>query len=53
MSISEGLYRCVDGFTNINEDMVVNQTGSHHLMENRPEDEDEGDSKRVRKYTEK
>ena len=53
MSISEGLDRCVDDFTNINEDMVVDQKGSHQLMKNRPEDETEGDSKWVRKYTEK
>ena len=53
MSISEGLDRCVDDFTNINEDMVVDQKGSHQLMKNRPEDEAEGDSKWVRKYTEK
>ena len=53
MSISEGLDRCVNDFTNINEDMVVDQTGSHQLMEDRPEDEAEGDSKRVRKYTKK
>ena len=53
MSISEGLDRCVDDFTNINEDMVVDQTGSHQLMANRPEDEAEGDSKKARKYTEK
>ena len=53
MSISEGLDRCVDDFTNINEDMVVDQTRSHQLMENRPEDEAKGDSKRARKYTEK
>ena len=53
MSISEGLDRCVDNFTNINEDKVVYQTGSHQLMENRPEHEAEGDSKRSRKYTEK
>ena len=52
-SISEGLDRCVDDFTNINEDMVVDQPESHQLMENRPEDEAEGDSKRARKYTEK
>ena len=53
MSISEGLDKCVDDFTSINEDMMVDQTGSHQLMENRPEDEGEGDSKRARKYTEK
>ena len=41
MSISEVLDRCVDDFTNINEDVVVDQTGSHQLMENRPEDEAE------------
>ena len=33
MSISEGLDRCVDDFTNINEDTVLDQTESHHLME--------------------
>ena len=38
MSISEGLDRCLDDFTNINVDMVVDQTGSHQLMQNRPED---------------
>ena len=43
----------MDDFTNINKDMVVDQTGSHQLMENRPKDEAEGDSKRARKYTEK
>ena len=53
MSHSEGLDRCVDDFTNINEDMVVDQTGNHHLMENRPEDEAEGDGKRARKNIEK
>ena len=46
MSISERLDRCVDDFTNINENMVVDQTGIHQLMENR-------DSKRARKYTKK
>ena len=53
MSVSEGLDRCVDDFSNINEDMVVDQTGSHQLMESRPEDEAEGDSKRAKKCTEK
>ena len=53
ISISEGLDRCVDDFTNINEDMVLDQTGSYQLIKNRPEDEVEGDGKRVRKYTEK
>ena len=53
MSHSEGLDRCVDDFTNINEDMVVDQTGNHHLMENRPEDEAEGDGERARKNIEK
>ena len=33
--------------------MVVDQTGSHQLMEKRPEDEAKGDGKRARKYTEK
>ena len=33
MSISEGLDRCVDDFTNINEDAVLDQTESHQLME--------------------
>ena len=53
MSISEGLDRCVDDLTNINEDMVVDQIGSYQLMKNRPEDEAEGDSKKARKYIEK
>ena len=53
ISIIEGLDRCVDDFTNINEDMVLDQTGSYQLIKNRPEDEVEGDGKRVRKYTEK
>ena len=53
MSISGGLDRCVDDFTNINEGMMIDQTRSHQLMENRPEDEAEEDSKRARKYTEK
>ena len=53
MSISEGLDRCEDDFTNLNEDKVVDQTESYHLMENRPDDEAEGDSNRARKYTEK
>ena len=53
MSISEGFDRCVDDFTNINEDMVVDQKGSHQLMEKRPEDEAEGDGKRAIKYTKK
>ena len=53
MSISEGLDRCVDDFTNINEDKMVDQTGGHQLIENRPDNETEGDSKRARKYTEK
>ena len=53
ISISEGLNRCVDNFTNTNEDMVVDQTGSHQLMEKRPENEAEGDGKRARKYFEK
>ena len=53
MSISEGLGTCVDDFNNINEDKVVDQAGSHQLMENKSEDEAEGDSKRARKYTEK
>ena len=53
MSLSKGLDRCVDDFTNINEDIVVDQIGSHHLMKNRPEDETEGDGNWVRKYTEK
>ena len=47
-SISEVLGRCVDDHTNINEDMVADQTGSRHLMENRPEDEAEGNFKRAR-----
>ena len=52
--ISEGLHECVDDFTNINEDMVVNQTRSHQeLMEKKPEDEAKGDSRRSRKLTEK
>ena len=33
MSISEGLDRCVDDFTSINEDAVFDQTESHQLME--------------------
>ena len=49
MSISEGLGRYVDDFTKVNEDMVVDQTGSHQLMENRPEDETGEDGKRTRK----
>ena len=53
MSISEGLDRCVDDFTNTNEDVVADQTESHQLMENRLEDEVEGDCKRSRIYTEK
>ena len=53
MSVSEGLDRCVDDFTNINEDMVVDQTGIGELMENRPEDEAEGDDRRARKYTDR
>ena len=53
MSISEGFDRCVNDFTNINEDMVVDQKGSHQLMEKRPEDEAKGDGKGVRKYTKK
>ena len=53
MSISEGLDRYVDDCTNINEDKVVDQAGSHQLMENKSEDEAAGDSKRARKYTEK
>ena len=53
MSISEGLDRCEDDFTNLNEDKVVDQTESYQLMENRPDDEAEGDSNRARKYTEK
>ena len=44
----------MDDFTNINEDMVVNQTRSHQeLMEKKPEDEAKGDSRRSRKLTEK
>ena len=44
----------MDDFTNINEDMVVNQTESHQeLMEKKPEDEAKGDSRRSRKLTEK
>ena len=39
----------MDDFININEDQVVDQTGSHLLME----DEAEEDSKMARKYTEK
>ena len=53
MSISEGLDRCMDDFINTNEDMVVDQTGSHQLMEKRSEDETAGDVKKARKYTEK
>ena len=53
MSMNEGLDKCLDGFTNVIEDMLVDQTGSHQLMENRPKAEAEGDSKRARKYTEK
>ena len=48
-SINEGLNRCVDDFTNINEDMVVNQTESYQLMKNITEDEVEGDGKTARK----
>ena len=33
--------------------MVVDQTGSHQLIKNGPEDKVEGDGKRARKYTEK
>ena len=44
----------MDDFNNINEDMVVDQTGIHqNLMEKRPEDEAEGDSEKARKLTEK
>ena len=43
----------MDDFTNINGDMVVDQRGNQQLMENRFEDEVEGDGKRARKYTEK
>ena len=43
----------MDGFTNINGNMGVDQTVSHQLMENKPEDEAEGDRKKTRKYTEK
>ena len=53
MSINEGLDRCVDDFNNINEDVVVDQMESHQLMENRPKDEAEGDSKRARRYKDK
>ena len=53
MSISEGLGTCVDDFININDDKVADQAGSHQLMENKSEDEAEGDSKRAREYTEK
>ena len=53
ISISEGLDRWVDDFANINEDMIVDQTGSHQVTENRPEDKIEGDGKRDRKYPEK
>ena len=48
ISISEGLDRCVDDFTNINEDMVVDQTGSHQLMENRPKEETEAEKEIVK-----
>ena len=49
VSISEGLGRYMDDFTKVNEDMVVDQTRSHQLMENRPEDETGKDGKRTRK----
>ena len=53
MSISEGLDRWVDDFANINEDMIVHETGSHLVIEDRPEDKIEGDGKKDRKYPEK
>ena len=44
----------MDDFNNINENMVVDQTGIHQkLMEKRPEDEGKGDSEKARKSTEK
>ena len=43
MLVSEGLDRYEDDFTNLNEDKVVDQTESHQLIENRPEDEAEGE----------
>ena len=49
MSVSKALDRCRDDFTKINEVMVVDQTGSHQLMENRPEDEAGGYSKEDQK----
>lgn len=53
MSISEGLDRWVNDFANINEDMIVDETGSHLVIEDRPEDKIEGDGKKDRKYPEK
>lgn len=53
MSISEGLDRWVDDFANINEDMIVDETESHLVIEDRPEDKIEGDGKKDRKYPEK
>ena len=53
MSISEGLDRWVDDFANINEDIIVDQTGSHQVIERRPEDKLDGEGKRDRKYPEK
>ena len=43
MLVSEGLDRYEDDFTNLNEDKVVDQTEGHQLIENRPEDEAEGE----------
>ena len=43
MSISERLDRCMDDFTNMIENMVVDQTQSYQITENRPGDETEGD----------
>ena len=51
MLISEELDRCIDYCTKKNEDMVGDQTGSHLLIENTPQDEADGDGKRIRKYT--
>ena len=41
----------MDDFTNTIEYRVVDQTGSHQLIEIRPEDDVEGDGKRDRKKT--
>ena len=42
MSISERLDRCVDDFTNMNDNMVADQTQSYQIMENRPGNKAEG-----------